>query len=596
MRDVRKFGAVVTALVALSVLAAGSAFAAAAPQAAELWGGPGAKGAGLFGATFDTTIYIGASVDADVTVDFFQGGSLAATLAGSVAGEGVIALSTPDALAGKGAFFYRIRATAPVTAWSETDNSTPSGLFGLSVDAFLAADFLGAGDEATGAGAEATTSTEPGRSRTNVGIFCAPGAIEPCRAQVLAYRNGALLGTGILNAAQGSAVQSGLSDLIHGADGHILISLRFRLLNGTAAPYAIKNHNDTSDAARIPLTVTRSAFSTAPSVETFTVSPSSGCAPLQVTLTWTTFNAARVTISGVSGDLPPNGSTTATLLATSDLVLTAYSFTGDTASVPRHVSVLPPTQAPTPTPSSGTVTFGQQIEGLLPQVNGITAQFVQQQSTGSTFVITNSLFIYTAGSVAGTDIVRLTLDGPCGPVTADFTATVQAPGTPKIDSFTADPMIGCAPANVVVTWVTENVRKVNITGLDFALTASGSYGFVLTQNTLFTLTAFGLNGTALTAELKVEVDAALEVPILSQNNLNLAPGQTATITITGVTNPANLRVVRISDTSGGIFNLSTHTNDATIVYQAGGPGDAQYNVIYRNGCGVGITPLIIHVQ
>jgi hypothetical protein len=595
MRDVRKFGAtvLVTALAALSVLAAGTAFAGAAPQAAELWGGPGAKGAGLFGATFDTTIYIGASVDADVTVDFFQGGSLAATLAGSVPGDGVIALGTPDALAGKGAFFYRIRATAPVTAWSETDNTNPSGQFGLSVDSFLSTDFLNPGDEATGAGAEATTSTDPGRSRTNVGIFCTPGAVEPCRAQVLAYRNGALLGTAFISASPGAIAQSGLGDIIGPAEGQILISLRFRVLNGTAVPYAIKNHNDTNDAARIPLTVTRSSFTLAPTVETFTVDPSSGCSPMQVTLTWTTTNAVRVTISGVSGDLPPNGSITATLLATSDLVLTAYSSSGATANVPRHVSVLPPTQPPTPAPSSATVTFGQVVGGLLPPVNGITAQFVQQQSTGSTFTVNGSLFTYTAGSTAGTDIVRLTLDGPCGPVTADFTATVTAPGVPKIDSLTADPMVGCAPANVVLTWVTENVRKVNLTGLDFSLSPSGSYGFTLTQSMPFTLTAFGLDGTTLTANIFIEVDSTIETPILSQNNLNLSPGQVATITISGLTNPENARIVRISDTSSGIFN---RPNATTIVYQAGGPGDAQYNVIYRNGCGVGITPLLIHVQ
>ncbi len=387
MRDVRKLGGVVAALVILSVLPSLPARAAASPQSAELWGGPGARGTGLFGATFDTTIYVGAAVPAEVTVDFFQNGALAATLGGSVAAQGVTAFSAPSVLTNNGAFFYRVTSNVAVTAWSETFNTNANGQFGLSVDAFLAADFLHAGDEATGVGAEATTSTAPGRARTNVGIFCNPGSFETCRAEVAAFSQGTLLGTGTIEAVPGAATQRGLADLIPGAAEHVLLTVRFRILSGGAAPYAIKNHNDTNDSARIPLAVTRFAFSTAPVVNSFDVAPASGCAPQQVTLSWATTGAARVTITGVSGDLPASGTTSITLLTTTDLVLTAYAPSGETTSVPRHVTVLPPTQVPTPAPSSGTVTYGQTISGLLPPINGITAQFVQHQSTGSTFTV-----------------------------------------------------------------------------------------------------------------------------------------------------------------------------------------------------------------
>ena len=55
--------------------------------------------------------------------------------------------------------------------------------------------------------------------------------------------------------------------------------------------------------------------------------------------------------------------------------------------------------------------------------------------------------------------------GPCGPVTADFTATVLAPGAPQIVSFTADPPVGCAPQNVVFSWQTIDATSVQLSNI-----------------------------------------------------------------------------------------------------------------------------------
>src|SRR5438105_9601339 len=102
MRDVRKHGGVIAALLVLSLLPSMSALAGAAPQATELWGGPGAKGGGLNGATFDTTIYIGADVAASVAVDFYQAGALASTLTASIGAQAVVALHAPADIADLG--------------------------------------------------------------------------------------------------------------------------------------------------------------------------------------------------------------------------------------------------------------------------------------------------------------------------------------------------------------------------------------------------------------------------------------------------------------------------------------------------------------
>jgi hypothetical protein len=185
---------------------------------------------------------------------------------------------TPDALDGAGAFLYHVTSSAAVMAFSETYNDTPNGRFGVSVSAFTTADFLAAGDEATGGGAE--DSSDPARSRTNVGLLCSPASAQSCKLEASAYDGGALLGSGTLSTDPGSASQGSLSSIVAGASGHAGMSLRLRVLQGLAQPYAIRNDNRTSDGTQLPLAVARAAFSTAPTINTFTVSPESGCAPL----------------------------------------------------------------------------------------------------------------------------------------------------------------------------------------------------------------------------------------------------------------------------------------------------------------------------
>jgi len=60
-------------------------------------------------------------------------------------------------------------------------------------------------------------------------------------------------------------------------------------------------------------------------ITSYVLTPTSGCAPLPVTATWTTTGATKVSISGVGGDLPPSGSKSFNVNATGDVVLTAYA-------------------------------------------------------------------------------------------------------------------------------------------------------------------------------------------------------------------------------------------------------------------------------
>ncbi len=581
------------AVVALLVTTVALAFAAgaAAPSGTDLWGGPAAKGQGATGARFDSTIYVSSLGAANGSVEFYAGGSILATVAFTLAGQGVAVIPAPAALDGAGAFLYHVRSDASVSAWSETYNDTPNGRYATSFTAFPVSDFLTAGDEAWGGGADASTSTTPGRARTNVGVLCSPMSAQGCNVEWAAFDGGTLLGSGALSAAPGAAAQLPLATLVPAAAEKSKLGVRARVSSGAAAPYAVKNDNLTSDGAGIPLSIVRSAFSTAPTINSFTITPTSGCSPLSALATWTTTGADHVNVTGASGDLPPSGATTINVVATGDVVLTAVASSGATSTQPKRVTVNPPTDPPTPTPSSAVAGKGQTITGLLPvNVGAVTVSFDRQDSAGSTFTVNSNLFTYVAGSTTGTDVVRITAQGFCGPSVAFFTATVIEPGTPVITSFTADPPRACAPStNVVLAWTTENSRGVQIDKVPYPylLPANSATGLVVTATTTVNLTsyaAFGGTDTA-TASLTIPMDPQAYVPILSPNNVT-APANSpyVTVTVTGVPDPTQLRWLYVQNGSGSVFQ-STPTPGVFAYVPGFRPGTDVVRMFYTNGCG-----------
>ncbi|HSB36649.1 MAG TPA: hypothetical protein VLH41_07210, partial [Thermoanaerobaculia bacterium] len=533
----------------LAALAAGLALAPAAPalgalgaaQGTELWGGPGAKGAGT-NARFDTNVYVTGASPATGTVEFWQAGEVVATMAFSIPARGTNVVAAPAALDGKGAFLVRIRTDVPVSAWTETYNDAPSGRFGLSIAAFGNSEFLNPGDEAAGGGADASTSTAPGRARTNVGLLCSGNGTQACEVEVAAFDAGALLAAATISAGPGAAAQQSLAALLPGAAEKSALSLRFRILAGAAQPYAIRNDNQTSDATLIPLAVTRGAFSTAPSIDSYTLTPTTGCAPLSVTAEWATTGATKVTLSGVSGDLPPSGSKTFSLAASQEVILTAIAASGVSSSQSLRVTLTPPANPATPSPASATVLVGKPAEGFLPSnIGPVTVAFAKQESTGSTFTVSANRYTYVAGSTAGTDVVTLTTTGACGDVTATFTATVVTSipvGTPVITSFRAEPALGCAPANILLTWTTENVVSVELPGVPTLgpLPANGAVGVTLNVPTTFTLKAFNAAGEYVVDTLDVPVDLQAYYPVIDPavNNQIWKTGSVVAVSVTGV--------------------------------------------------------------
>src|SRR5512132_3277236 len=233
-------------------LAAAGALQAAAPASTDLWGGPAAKGVGA-NARFDTNIYVSSVGAATGSIDFFVGGATLASLPFTLSARGVAVIPAPAAVDGKGTFLYHLRSDSPVNAWSETFNDTPGGRFGTVTTAFPISDFLAPGDESWGGGAEASSSLDPGHSRTNVGVLCSPLSAQGCTVEVTAFEGGNPLGTGQIFAVPGSAAQLALSALVPATAERAQLALRFRMLTGAGLPYAIKNDNLTSDGSALSL-------------------------------------------------------------------------------------------------------------------------------------------------------------------------------------------------------------------------------------------------------------------------------------------------------------------------------------------------------
>ena len=116
---------------------------------------------------------------------------------------------------------------------------------------------------------------------------------------------------------------------------------------------------------------------------------------------------------------------------------------------PLQITITPSTPAPTPAPATVTVPTGGVVTGHPPGRDRPRDRRVREARIvrarpspsrgppGST----------RPGITPGTDIVRITATGSCGPASAEFTADVVPPGAPRIVRFESIPERGCAPVD-----------------------------------------------------------------------------------------------------------------------------------------------------
>jgi hypothetical protein len=242
-----------------------------------------------------------------------------------------------------------------------------------------------------------------------------------------------------------------------------------------------------------------------PQILRFEASPLTIAPGQQSTLSWTTTGATAISISGLTGTLPVNGSaSTGALTTTTTFTLTATGASGATVSAPITVTVAPASipQIVVFSASPQTINAGQSSQ-ICWQVTGATTINISG-GIGSN-VAANSC---TSVSPQTTTTYTLTATNATGQIQASVTVNV---GSTQILQFSANPEFSPVQgAPVVLTWQTTNATSVSLIGGDTQsspanLPVNGSFTVNPNDNATYTLIAYGPGGATVTAVIAVYV-------------------------------------------------------------------------------------------
>ena len=242
----------------------------------------------------------------------------------------------------------------------------------------------------------------------------------------------------------------------------------------------------------------------APTIGSFSASPTSIVAGNSTTLSWTATGATSVSVSpgsfasnSASGSmmLSPAATTTYTLTATNSAgSVTATSTV--TVTEPSLPSISGFTASPASISTGATSTLSWSAPGAA-TISISPGNITSASATGSTAVSPEATTTYV-----------LTATNAAGSVTASTMVTVTAPSLPVITSFTANPPSIASGTSSTLTWATTGATSIAIgPGAINSTSATGSTTVSPTTTTTYTLTAANTAGTA-TATAKVTVAAS----------------------------------------------------------------------------------------
>jgi hypothetical protein len=220
------------------------------------------------------------------------------------------------------------------------------------------------------------------------------------------------------------------------------------------------------------------------------------------TLSWATQGAQTVTISGVTGNLPLNGSTVVSPTQTTTYTITATGADGKsstaqaivtvtTGGAPRVISF---SANPTNISAGQSSQLCWNVEGatsisIAPGVGNVQAQACIAVSPTAT-----QQYVLTARNAQGTTTAI---------------ATVTLGTTVQILTFTSSPDFSTSAGNpVVLSWTTTGATSVQMSGNGVpasGLPVNGSITVVPITNTDYTLSAYGPGGTSVSATIHVFV-------------------------------------------------------------------------------------------
>lgn len=274
------------------------------------------------------------------------------------------------------------------------------------------------------------------------------------------------------------------------------------------------------------------------------VDPAAGAAPGSTTVTWTSANAAAVTVSGPG----INSSATVGTRSITDLAAGLHVFTltaqgpggpyvrtatftvGAAALLSGEIVATP---AATVAPGSATVTWSTTNATSV----SVTGPGLASASADGTASI--------SGLPEGSHVFTLAAEGPGGPITRTASVTVSAPASLSA-SIVANPASATAPGSTTLSWSTTHATSVLVSGpgiTSTALSDTRPLSGLAAGTHVFVLTAQGPGG-----------------PISRTATVSVAPGANVT---------ASIGVSPATTSMGGTATLSWSTANATSVRVTG---------------------------
>jgi hypothetical protein len=280
--------------------------------------------------------------------------------------------------------------------------------------------------------------------------------------------------------------------------------------------YRLTAKNATSEATEtVTVTVTQPAVR----IITFNATPATIRPGESSTLAWQTENAETVTISGVSGGLPVNGTTSVTPAATTTYTITATGRGGSTATATATVQVgtgtgggLPRIIRFTPSPMDLVAGNSSTLSWLVENADQVNISGLGTVGlTGQAPVSPNANTLYTLtatnafGSVSSTVGINVRPAPPAPPVAPTLTCavnptTLTTPGEPVSLSFTS-----------------QNARVVTFNGVG----ATSPITVRPTATTTYTLIAYGANDLTTQCQATVTVNVPTVVRPIADPGPNI---------------------------------------------------------------------------
>ncbi len=263
-----------------------------------------------------------------------------------------------------------------------------------------------------------------------------------------------------------------------------------------------------------------------PVCDSFRANPTSIRNGESSTLAWQTTNATSITISGLTGPFPVDGNTDVRPTVTTTYILTATNASGQQVTCPAVVVTVTPVVPNVPYCNSFSATPSELPAG------GGNVTLIWNTIYGNSVTITPDI-----GSVNQRGILEVFVNS-----TRTYTLTVVGANnqqdtctvTIKVSTNTQTPIcflqgnyvetLANGRHVVSLTWWTANATNATIQPIFGAVGLSGATTTTVTQNTTFTLTAFGANGQSDICPITVTIPPPVDPVLPVCNSFTADPG------------------------------------------------------------------------